>query len=86
MIQHVLRHFITTTRTGKFKPTATPDAYTLKIYVGGGQSEKVATERATKEIAKFMPTQGYAYYAIVTTRYEWLPMSGYVFTVQFRRG
>jgi hypothetical protein len=85
MIQHVLRHFITTTRTGKFKPTATPDEYKLKVYVGGGQSEKVATERALKEIEKFLPTQGYTYYTIVSSRYEFLPMTGYVFTVKFRR-
>jgi hypothetical protein len=81
----VLRRFITTTATGKFKPTEAPDEYKVRIYVGGGQSEKKATEKAVQEISKFMPAQGYLYYTIVKQRYNWLPTSYYEFTVQFRR-
>lgn len=81
----IIRHFVTTTLAGKFKPTAAPDEYKLKIYVGGGHSEKTATEKAVREIEKFLPSSGYSYYTIVKSRYIWLPASCYEFTVQFRR-
>jgi hypothetical protein len=75
----------TTTKTGKFKATEVPDQYKLRMYVGGAQSEKKATEKAVQEIEKFLPTQGYLYYTIIKTRYNWLPMSYYEFTIQFKR-
>jgi hypothetical protein len=81
----VLRHLVTTTWSGKFKPTLAPDEYKLKIYVGGRGREETAQQKAIQQIAKFMPSQGYAYYTIVGSRYIWLPASAYEFTILFRR-
>jgi hypothetical protein len=81
----ILHHVITTTHAGKFKPTPAPDEYKIKIYVGGRQSEKGASDRALREIEKFLPTHGYQYYTIVKSRYVWLPFSCYEFTIQFKR-
>jgi len=32
-----------------------------------------------------MPSKGYAYYTIIGSRYIWLPLSAYEFTILFRR-
>ena len=81
----LIRHFVTTTWAGKFKPTLAPDEYKLKVYVGGGGREEAAQRKAIQQIDKFMPSKGYAYYTIIGSRYIWLPASAYEFTILFRR-
>lgn len=75
-----------TTATYGAKPTPVSgqqDTYTFKIYAGGFAAGDTADKRAAQEFNQYKNANGYSSYTILDRRYELVPASGFVYTVQF---
>ena len=76
--------FKSTTSYGKgFRPAKTPDEYLIKIYTGGSAGANAAEDKALIEIGKFMKSNSYTDYRILSRKFNFFP-SYYKFLVKFR--
>ena len=67
-----------------FRPTDTPDRFSIRIYTGGFAGAKTADARVVKEINAFLQENEYTSHTIVSRRRKWIP-SYYEYEIQFER-